>query len=80
MVKPAKPPDDEQAASSLQLLDAGIIRKLKALLKATSLYPQSTMTNADNIQCIQLPIFSCRYSSTLFCDMATQRGNLVMQI
>ena len=39
MVKPDKPPDDEQAASDLQFLNAGIIiRKLKGLLKATSLY------------------------------------------
>ena len=47
MVKSAKLPDDEQGAFSLQLLDEGIIRKLKDLLKAT-LYPQSTMTNADS--------------------------------
>ncbi len=48
MVRPPKLPDDEQGGFSLQLLDAGIIRKLEDLLKATSLYPQSTMTNADN--------------------------------
>lgn len=56
MVKPAKPPDDEQAAFNLQLFDAGTIRKLETLLRATSLHLQSRVTDADKIQYSQLPV------------------------